>query len=178
MCFFIHRTKNVDISTEHKVELITKQNNNNNVGMFNKSVGFTESKSKNNLDKTIIFQQFFAIPYYFEKQQLLEFKIFFNNNEFELIQTSLGTIMGSRGQTLKKMLKNGEEIYIKGKELKKSSKEVVFDATLEGNNLIGMKFRYAIFDLGTENKPTNMKLYDSEVKSVNKNTFEKKKLFF
>ena len=169
--------KNVDISTEHKVELITKQNNNNGA-IFNKSAGFTESKSKNNLDNTIIFQQFFAIPYYFEKQQLLEFKIFFNNNEFELIQTSLGTIMGSRGQTLKKMLQNGEEIYIKGKELKKSSKEVIFDTTLEGNNLIGMKFRYAIFDLGTENKPTNMKLYDSEVKSVNKNTFETKRIIF
>ena len=35
--------------------------------------------------------------------------------------------MGGRGQTLKKKLSNGEDIFIKGNELKKSSKETVLD---------------------------------------------------
>ena len=163
--------KNVESSNEHRVELITKEENKGI--LYNKSAGFTERRAKNPTDGSIIFQQFFAIPYYFEKQQLLEFKVFFNNsNENESVQTSLGTIMGGRGQTFKKLLSNGEEIRIKGKELKKSSKEIVFDTSLKGNNLKGMKFRYSIINLGTDQKPTNTKLYDSEIKTINKNTYE------
>ena len=168
--------KNVDISSEHRVELITKEENK---GISrSKSVGFTERKAKNPDDNTIIFQQFFTIPYYFEKQQLLEFRVYFNNNENELIQTSLGSIMGGRGQTLKKKLSNGEDIFIKGNELKKSSKEIVLDIKIEGNNLVGTKYRYSVVNKGTDQKPDNKKLYDSEVKGVNKNTFDKNQIVF
>ena len=168
--------KNVDISSEHRVELIT---NEENKGISrSKSVGFTERKAKNPDDNTIIFQQFFTIPYYFEKQQLLEFRVYFNNNENELIQTSLGSIMGGRGQTLKKKLSNGEDIFIKGNELKKSSKEIVLDIKIEGNNLVGTKYRYSVVNKGTDQKPDNKKLYDSEVKGVNKNTFDKNQIVF
>ena len=168
--------KNVDISSEHRVELITKEENR---GISrSKSVGFTERKAKNPDDNTIIFQQFFTIPYYFEKQQLLEFRVYFNNNENELIQTSLGSIMGGRGQTLKKKLSNGEDIFIKGNELKKSSKEIVLDIKIQGNNLVGTKYRYSVVNKGTDQKPDNKKLYDSEVKGVNKNTFDKNQIVF
>ena len=168
--------KNVDISSEHRVELITKEENR---GISrSKSGGFTERKAKNPDDNTIIFQQFFTIPYYFEKQQLLEFRVYFNNNENELIQTSLGSIMGGRGQTLKKKLSNGEDIFIKGNELKKSSKEIVLDIKIEGNNLVGTKYRYSVVNKGTDQKPDNKKLYDSEVKGVNKNTFDKNQIVF
>ena len=168
--------KNVDISSEHRVELITKEENKDI--SRSKSVGFTERKAKNPDDNTIIFQQFFTIPYYFEKQQLLEFRVYFNNNENELIQTSLGSIMGGRGQTLKKKLSNGEDIFIKGNELKKSSKEIVLDIKIQGNNLVGTKYRYSVVNKGTDQKPDNKKLYDSEVKGVNKNTFDKNQIVF
>ena len=170
--------KNVDISSEHQVELVTKVDNK---GMFhNESVRFTERRSRNSLDNAIIFEKFFSIPYYFEKQQLLEFRVYFNSNNTntELIQTSLGTIMGGRGQTLKRKLSNGEDIYIKGNELKKSSKEIVFDISLLRENLSGMKFRYSIFNLGNERKPDNRKLYDSEVQFLGKNTYEKNQVIF
>ena len=168
--------QNVDTSSEHRVELILKEENN---GLnYNKSAGFTEKRIRETINNTITFQQFFAIPYYFEKQQLLEFKVYFNNNDSELIKTSLGTIMGGRGQTFKKQLSNGEVIFIKGRELKKSSKEIVFDVNLLGNVLTGMKFRYTIIFLGTELKQANNKLYDSEVKGINKNTYEKNKIIF
>jgi hypothetical protein len=130
------------------------------------------------MENSIIFQQFFTIPYYFERQQLLEFKVYFNNTDNEVIQTSLGSIMGSRGQTFKKKLSNGEDIFIKGRELKKSSKEMVFDVILQGNNLTGMKFRYSIVNLGTDQKPANIKIYDSEVKGITKNSYEKNRLSF
>ena len=105
--------KKVDISNEHRVELIIKENN--------KSVGFTEKKVRNTSDNTITFDKFFSIPYYFEKQQLLEFKIYFNNNntDSELIQTSLGTIMGGRGQTLKKNYQMVKIFILREMNLKK-----------------------------------------------------------
>ena len=168
--------KNVDITSEHRVELITKEEN-KGIPII-KSAGFTERRAKNNNDNTIIFQQFFTIPYYFEKQQLLEFRVYFNNYDNELIQTSLGSIMGSRGQTFKKKLSNGEDIYIKGSELKKSSKEIIFDIIIQGNSLVGCKFRYSIINKGTDQKPDNKKIYDSEVKAGKKNVPERNQLNF
>ena len=168
--------KNVDITSEHRVELITKEEN-KGIPII-KSAGFTERRAKNNNDNTIIFQQFFTIPYYFEKQQLLEFRVYFNNYDNELIQTSLGSIMGSRGQTFKKKLSNGEDIYIKGSELKKSSKEIIFDIIIQGNSLVGCKFRYSIINKGTDQKPDNKKIYDSEVKAGKKNIPERNQLNF
>ena len=168
--------KNVDITSEHRVELITKEEN-KGIPII-KSAGFTERRAKNNNDNTIIFQQFFTIPYYFEKQQLLEFRVYFNNYDNELINTSLGSIMGSRGQTFKKKLSNGEDIYIKGSELKKSSREIIFDIIIQGNNLVGCKFRYSIINKGTDQKPDNKKIYDSEVKAGKKNIPERNQLNF
>ena len=145
--------KNVDTSNEHWVELIRKTGER---VLYNESVGFTERKVRNLQDNTISFQQFFTIPYYFEKQQLLDFKVFYNNNnQPEVISTSLGSIMGGRGQTLKKNLTNGETIYIKGKEHKKSSKKMAFNIEIRGNNFVGMKFRYTITDKGSEHNQSN-----------------------
>ena len=87
--------KNVDISSEHRIELIAKENNNGI--LYNKSVGTTEKKVRNSSDNTITFDKFFSIPYYFEKQQLLEFKIYFSNNntDIEVIQTSFELFFSS-----------------------------------------------------------------------------------
>ena len=62
-----------------------------------KSGGLTEVKQANSSNE-INFEKFFTLPYFFEKQQLLDFKIF-NGSQFEIIQTSLGSIMGRREQT-------------------------------------------------------------------------------
>jgi len=158
--------KNVDLTSEHKVELLTYSDSDRK---FSKSAGFTEKQTKNIVDNSIIFQQFFAIPYFFEKQQLLDFKVYTNttSNSFETIQTSLGSILGSRGQTLKKKLSNGSDLFITGKEIKKSNKLVNFEVSLKGN-MVGMGIRYTITNLGTEKKPCSTKLYDSEIKN-NKN---------
>ena len=55
---------------------------------------------------------------------------------------------------------------------------MVFDVILQGNNLTGMKFRYSIVNLGTDQKPANIKIYDSEVKGITKNSYEKNRLSF
>ena len=168
--------KNVDITTEHKVELITYSDSDRK---YSKSVGFTENKAKNIEDNIINFQQFFSIPYFFEKQQLLDFRVYDNafNNNYETIQTSLGSIMGSRGQTLKKKLSNGSDIFITGNEIKKSNKILNFEISLKGN-MVGMGIKYSITNLGTEKKPIVTKLYDSETKTINKNSSVKNTINF
>ena len=170
------KIKNVDVTTEHKVELLIY---NDTERKFSKSAGFTESRAKDLTNNIINFQQFFAIPYFFEKQQLLDFRVFTHalNNNFETIQTSLGSIMGSRGQTLKKKLSNGSDIYIVGKEIKKSSKLINFEVTLKGN-MVGMGLRYTITNLGTENKQCSTKLYDSETININKKQLVKNSICF
>ena len=168
--------KNVDVSTEHKVELLTY---NGTERKFSKSAGFTESKSKNLTNNIIEFQQFFAIPYFFEKQQLLDFNVYTNalNNNFETIQTSLGSIMGSRRQTFKKKLSNGSDIYIIGKEIKKSSKLINLEVTLKGN-MVGMGIRYTVTNLGTESNQCNTLLFDSETIIINKKSAFKNTMTF
>ena len=77
--------------------------------------------------------------------------------------------MGSRGQTLKKKLSNGSDIYISGKEIKKSNKLIKFEISVKGN-MVGMGIKYSIINLGTENKPCNTKLYESETKNISKSS--------
>jgi hypothetical protein len=163
--------KNVDSLNEHKVHLKIYTGNTRD---FSKSMGFTENKAKDTTNNTIAFQQFFTIPYYFEKQQLMDFYVYNNafSDSYEKIETSLGSILGSRAQTLKKKLNDGSDIYITGKEIKKSNSLINFDVGVNGF-LLGMGLRYSITNLGTSLNPSSTKLYLSELKNVNKNSFNK-----
>ena len=128
-----------------------------------KSGGLTEVKQANS-NNEIIFEKFFTLPYFFERQQLLDFKIF-NGSQFEIIQTSLGSIMGRRKQTLTKKLQDGSDFEVKGVEIKKSNKILTFDVNLLGN-FTGMNISYSITNLGIETNPSATKLYDSEIKKA------------
>ena len=148
--------KNVDSNNEIKIELIIYSDTERKAS---KSGGFTEKRAKD-LNNVISFEQFFAMPYFFERQQLLDFKIY-NGSNVETIQTSLGSIMGSRKQTLTKKLQDGSDLQVKGKEIKKSNKILTVDLNVKGN-LIGMGVSYSIINLGTESNAAQTKLYDSE----------------
>jgi hypothetical protein len=161
--------KNVDSSNEFKIELILYSDTQRKAW---KSGGFTEKRSKDN-NNLISFEQFFAMPYFFERQQLLDFKIY-NGTHFETIQTSLGSIMGSRKQTLVKKLPDGSDFQVQGREIKRSNKLLTFDINLKGN-FVGMGLSYTITNLGTEKNPVATKLYDSETLKTKTNmiTFSK-----
>ena len=156
--------KNVDSSSEFKVELIIYSDSQRKAS---KSGGFTEKRSKDT-SNVIAFEQFFAIPYFFERQQLLDFRVY-NGSSFETIQTSLGSIMGSRKQTLIKKLPNGSDLQVQGREIKKSTKILTFDISVKGN-FTGMGVGYTIINLGTEKNPVSTKLYDSEMKKTKDKT--------
>ena len=120
--------KNLDSNNSFKIELIIYTDSKRKAS---KSGGFTEVKVKDT-SNTINFEQFFAIPYFFERQQLLDFKIY-NGTHFEIIQTSLGSIMGSRKQTLIKKLPDGSDFQVQGREIKKSNKILNFNISVKGN---------------------------------------------
>ena len=154
--------KNVGTSGQAKVELIIYSDPQRKAG---KSAGFTETKQANE-SNNIIFEKFFTMPYFFERQQLIDLKVTIGSKT-ELIQTSLGSIMGRRKQTLIKKLQDGTDFEVKGMEIKKSNKIVGFDINISGN-MVGMNISYTITNLGTELDPTATKLYDSELKSSKK----------
>ena len=154
--------KNVGTSGQAKVELIIYSDPQRKAG---KSAGFTETKQANE-SNNIIFEKFFTMPYFFERQQLIDLKVTIGSKT-ELIQTSLGSMMGRRKQTLIKKLQDGTDFEVKGMEIKKSNKIVGFDINISGN-MVGMNISYSITNLGTELDPTATKLYDSELKSSKK----------
>ena len=156
--------KNLDSNNNFKVELIIYSDTQRKAS---KSAGFTEEKAKD-ISNIINFDKFFAIPYFFEKQQLLDFRIY-KGSSFETIQTSLGSIMGSRKQTLVKKLPDGSDFQVQGREIKKSNKILNFNIGLKGN-FAGMGVGYTIINLGTEKSPVSTKLYQSEMKKTKENT--------
>ena len=152
--------KNIGSSGQAKVELIIYSDPQRKAG---KSAGFTETKQTSETNN-INFDKFFTMPYFFERQQLIDFKITIGSQS-EIIQTSLGSIMGRRKQTLTKKLQDGSDFEVKGIEIKKSNKIVGFDINISGN-VVGMTLSYSITNLGTEMDPTATKLYDSELKTA------------
>ena len=152
--------KNIGSSGQAKVELIIYSDPQRKAG---KSAGFTETKQTSETNN-INFDKFFTMPYFFERQQLIDFKISIGSQS-EIIQTSLGSIMGRRKQTLTKKLQDGSDFEVKGIEIKKSNKIVGFDINISGN-VVGMTLSYSITNLGTEMDPTATKLYDSELKTA------------
>jgi hypothetical protein len=152
--------KNVGSSGQAKVELLIYSDTQRKAG---KSAGSTETKQASETNN-INFDKFFTMPYFFEKQQLIDFKITIGSQS-EIIQTSLGSIMGRRKQTLTKKLQDGTDFEVKGMEIKKSNKIVGFEMNISGN-VVGMNISYSITNLGTEMDPTATKLYDSELKSA------------
>ena len=156
--------KNLDTSNNYKVELIIYSDTQRKAS---KSAGFTEDKSKDT-SNAINFEKFFAMPYFFERQQLLDFRIY-KGSHFETIQTSLGSIMGSRKQSLIKKLPDGSDFQVQGREIKKSNKILNFNISLKGN-FAGMGVGYTVINLGTEQNPVSTKLYQSEMKKTKENT--------
>ena len=152
--------KNIGSSGQAKVELIIYSDPQRKAG---KSAGLTETKQTSETNN-INFDKFFTMPYFFERQQLIDFKITIGSQS-EIIQTSLGSIMGRRKQTLTKKLQDGSDFEVKGIEIKKSNKIVGFDINISGN-VVGMTISYSITNLGSEMDPTATKLYDSELKTA------------
>lgn len=109
-------------------------------------IGITGEEAAGYNNKDIVFQTSFILDYFFEKQQNLVFRIHKDSKKFEL-STTMGSIMGSRGQQFIKEIATSDDIYNK-------EKIIITGNTLHNNNInVNLNFsvesklgqNYAIF---------------------------------
>ena len=162
---------NVQDTNQKWVSLLlytSKQRNNYKIG------GQTERQSKD-LQNNISFTQFFIMEYYFEKEQPMGINIQSNQSSPMLVQTTLGSIMGSRGQKFKKELDDGSSLEINGKSLNNTNMKANFDISVNGGTFKGQGLTFLIKYLGVQNNPQNNPIFRSEIRDdfVNMGTFQR-----
>ena len=150
--------KQIKDSREKKIILLL--NDSNDKVKQSKEYGSTESATKNNND-CINFSQFFVMEYYFEKEQFIEFQI---NNGIKtiIIETTLGNIMGSRGQKYINNLEDNTVFEVSGQELSNNNMKAKIEVSLNGN-LPQKGISYLVKYLGKQNSPQNNNIYRSEI---------------
>ena len=146
--------KNVQSSSNYIVTFLIYKDKNHET--YNNE-GTTEQASKDE-NNTIKFSKFFSMEYYFEKEQPLGFQI----NGSETIQTTLGNIMGSRGQKLIKKTRDGSDLVIQGNKLSNIRLNIKIEGNISGSGQ-GMGISYLITYLGTSTNPSNNSIYRSEI---------------
>jgi len=128
-----------------------------------KNEGETEMAKVNSATNSIIFNKFFILNYFFEKEQPIDFII--NGSINGKVSTTLPSIMGSRGQRLVRPIDGGNEakLEMKGFAYKnKDSSSYYFKVNASGNfNVKGIN--YTIKSLGSMTRPQNNILYKSEI---------------
>ena len=128
-----------------------------------KNEGETEYASVDSATNSIIFNKFYILNYFFEKEQPIDFIISGSING--KVSTTLPSIMGSRGQRLIKPIEGGGDakLEVKGFSYKaKESHTFYFRVGLKGMfNLKGINYR--INYMGNMNRPQNIMLYRSEI---------------
>ena len=127
-----------------------------------KNEGETESASANSSSKTIKFNKFYIINYFFEKEQQIDF--FITGSINGKVSTTLPSIMGSRGQKLIKPIEggSGEKLEINGLAYKNKQTSTFYFKIEVNGNLNNKGISYTIKCLGNINKPVNTLLYRSE----------------
>ena len=148
--------KNINDTTEYSVSLLVYQDKNY---QNPKNISSTENLSQKNSE--IVFNQFFMMEYFFEREQLLGFQVK-GSTINETIKTSLGSIMGGRGQKIKKNLSNNSILEIAGQRLSDLKTNVNFETSVRGN-LSGMGISFLIKHLGNQSAPLNNNIYRSEI---------------
>ena len=150
--------KQIKDSTQRSILLLLKNDKNDSISQ--KDYGTTELASKNN-DNCINFSHFFVMEYYFEKEQSIEFVINKGSNRIN-VKTTLGNIMGSRGQKYINNLEDNTVFEVSGQELSNNNMKAKIEVSLNGN-LPQKGISYLVKYLGKQNSPQNNNIYRSEI---------------
>ena len=158
---------NIQDTNQRKISLLIYENKSR---LQFRVQGETEYQSKNNENK-INFNQFFIMEYYFEKEQPMGINIQTkSNSKGNIVETSLGSIMGSRGQKFTKQLNDNSTLEIKCTSINDINMKANFNVNINGNFNAGMGIGYYIKYYGLQNSPLNNIVYRSEVKEFKVNT--------
>lgn len=142
-------------NSKYSVGLVLYSANNRSNG------GETEIKVANS--NQLKFDKFFIMTYYFEKEQPIEFVVSCNDTQFR-IKSTLGKIMGSRGQLFTASIPSGEKMIIHGKSLLNyNSISGKFEVSLNGT-FNKKTLTYVIMNLGNQSNPSTTIIYRSEIK--------------
>jgi hypothetical protein len=103
--------------TNYQIKLVSLENNNS-------EVLFETEKSEPEEDNIIEYDKTYTLTYFFEKEQILIFNIYINNEIIEY-KTTLGCIVGSRNSTLSRKISKDrvEIINIKSTKVDASNKK-------------------------------------------------------
>ena len=128
-----------------------------------KNEGETEMASVDYNTNSIMFNKFYILNYFFEKEQPIDFIISGSING--KVSTTLPSIMGSRGQRLVKPIEGGGEAKLEMKGFAYKNKEsCTYHVKVQANGNFSMKgVCYTIKSLGSASRPQNNMLYKSEV---------------
>lgn len=147
-----------NVNSKYSVGLIVYSGNNLQNGQ---NGGETEVKFASS--NQIKFDKFFIMEYYFEKNQPMGLAVTCNGIR-TIINSSLGKIMGSRGQLFTADVPSGEKLNIHGKSLaNNNAMSGKFEITLIGS-FVNKTLTYLITNLGNQSNPTNTMIYRSETK--------------
>jgi hypothetical protein len=156
--------RNITNNSNYKVTFFVYKDKSNNTYLIKET---TESASKDE-NNCIKFKKFVSMEYYFEREQPLKFQI----NDNEIIQTTLGNIMGSRGLKLIKKLNNGEELIIQANKLSDINTNIIIESSIK-EKAQGLGISYLIKYLGTSTNPLNNPVYRSEILKIFPAKFQK-----
>ena len=128
-----------------------------------KNEGETEMASVDYNTNSIMFNKFYIMNYFFEKEQPIDF--FISGSINGKVSTTLPSIMGSRGQRLVKPIEGGGEAKLEMKGFAYKNKEsCTYHVKVQANGNFSMKgVCYTIKTLGSTSRPQNNMLYKSEV---------------
>lgn len=181
---FFYKIANVDDNEEanakEKVKLVLKltnvQSNDNyqiKLILYNdkrktssKIGGTTSLSNKDSGTNEVTFNNFFVMEYYFEKEQFISFQLFRDNTYLEDIQTTLGSIMGSRGQKYHEVFNiTNITLNVQGHSLRNLGFVAYFNAECTGR-FKGMGLSYLLTHVGSDVSLNTAKIYKSEVKEM------------
>ena len=160
------RLKNIFENKNIIIQLIYYQDSNKTT---QKTAGETEPGQYDKNLNIMKFTKFFLVDYYFEKEMPIEFRI--NGDINAIVNTSLPSIMGSRGQTIKKEIED-TTIFLEVKGFSYRTNiytNLKLDVEINGK-LSEKSIKYCFIAKGTEENPMNTKLYLSELHTGLKRT--------
>lgn len=146
-----------------------------------KSIGKTDSSSRDKETNMIKFKSPIDVYYHFSQNQPLEFSIFNQSLATKAkVEVSMGEIIGSNGQKYRRNFESGLIFEVEavleesdeGEGGNNNEKELMFDVRVEGK-LTGMKINYEITSLGSQFDPMNKAVYESESLENNSKIFFK-----
>ena len=115
--------------------------------------------NQNNRRQVLTFHEYFIMEYYFEREQKIWFEVHYGTCNTEVVELSLGKIIGARGQMYTQQLRNGETFKVRGSTMQQTDCDIEFSVYAKCNK----DLCYRIKSLGKDNLVTNFNVYKSEV---------------